>query len=162
MSNSQNSSNYAAYKEEEEEEEEVDVDEVVKSSDSSITSLKVDAGDRANISRKTVAACLALRRPGLGQLEAEREIAKNYIDLVDPTSSSSEIQATWRKKNLPLLTHLSSLVPNIPIDLFDKMRGPKLANVILPMAEALQSWVYQNPDSPLPFDCVPLLDLFNL
>ena len=42
------------------------------------------------------------------------------------------------------------------------MDSSKLANVILPMAEALQSWVDQNPDSPLPLDCEPLLDLFNL
>jgi hypothetical protein len=170
MSNSRNLSNYAANEEEEEEEdeeeyqeeEEVDVDEVVKSGDSSITSLKVDAGDRANISRKTVAACLTLRKLGLGQLDEKKEIVKKFIDVVHPNSSSSARQAVWRKKNERLLSYLCSQVPNIPIDLFDKMKGPKLANVILSMAEALQSWVDQNPDSPLPLDCAPLLDLFNL
>ena len=81
------------------------------------------------------------------------------MDVLHPTSSSSARQATWRKKNQPLLTYLCSLVQKIPTVLFDKMSSSKLANVILPMA-ALQSSVYQDPASPL--DCEPLLDFLNL
>ena len=119
----------------------------------------MDAGDRAAVSLKVVADCLALRRSGLGQLEAKREIAKNFMDVLHPTSSSSARQATWRKKNQPLLTYLCSLVQKIPTVLFDKMSSSKLANVILPMA-ALQSCVDQDSASPL--DCEPLLDFLNL
>jgi hypothetical protein len=165
MSNSQNSSNYAANEEEEEEEEEedqVDFDEVVNSGDSNTTSIKMDAGDRANVSRKAVADCMALRKSGLGQLDEKKVIAKKFMDLLYPTSSSSGRQAVWRKKNERLLSYLCSQVPKISTALFDKITGPKLAKVLLPMAEALQSWVDQNPDSPLPLDCEPLFFLFNL
>jgi hypothetical protein len=120
----------------------------------------MDAGDRANVSRKAVADCMALRKSGLGQLDEKKVIAKKFMDLLYPTSSSSGRQAVWRKKNERLLSYLCSQVPQISTALFDKITSPKLAKVLLPMAEALQSWVDQNPDSPL--DCDHLLDLLNL